>query len=156
MPGVIVNDIKQLIFEAIYRNLPFDMGPTLQIGLSTTQPYYDGTNFTEPVGMGYARLDVPASEWEVPDTYGHSANNTAFTFAAATGTWGEIGWAGVFEVVAPELRERRKKFLPTTLHSQVDQQVIPIVIHDLSEIIFVSNGVIVEFNAGDFRFGPWQ
>lgn len=153
MGGDIVSDIKQLIYESLYRNTPLDMGPTLQIGLSTTQPYYDGTNFTEPVGLGYARLEVDSTAWQIPDEYGNGSNAIAFTFPAATGTWGEIGWAGVFEVVAPKMRASRKKYLKPSLHSQIE--MIPIIIHDLTEIIYVSDGVIVEFNAGDFKFGPW-
>jgi hypothetical protein len=61
---------------------------TVYIGLSTTTPNDDGTNFTEPTGNGYARAAVTNNATEWPAASGGSKSNANdITFAQATGDW---------------------------------------------------------------------
>jgi hypothetical protein len=73
---------------------------TWYLGLSKTTPNEDGTNFTEPVGMGYARVAVtnnftnfPVAVTALGVTY--KTNGAKFTFPTPTGVWGlltDFGW----------------------------------------------------------------
>jgi hypothetical protein len=70
------------------------------LGLSKTTPNEDGTNFTEPVGLGYVRLSVAntaASFRPAVTTLGVTtkSNLIVLNFANPTGTWGlltDYGW----------------------------------------------------------------
>lgn len=73
---------------------------TWYLGLSKTTPNEDGTNFTEPVGLGYARVSVVNDNTKfgpAVTTLGVTtkANVGKFTFANPSGTWGlmtDYGW----------------------------------------------------------------
>lgn len=73
----------------------------LHVGLSTTTPAEDGTNFTEPVGNGYARVSKPraATDWAAASGAAPAvaSNATAVTFpTAAGGSWGTVAHFGLF------------------------------------------------------------
>lgn len=58
------------------------------LGLSTTAPFVDGTNVTEPTsGAGYAR--VPLSSLGEPEN-GAVSNPYPITFEESTGDWGVV------------------------------------------------------------------
>lgn len=150
MAGDLVNHVKQFIFDAIYRAIPFDFGSPLSIGLSITVPNYDGTNFTEPSATnGYNRLEVQSAGWHIPDEFGESSNNVVFTFPTATGEWGYILYAGVFEAAVPGKQSRAART------NKVGAVGDLLAYHALSEPVYVSTGITVEFEVGDFKFGPW-
>lgn len=70
-------------------------------GLSTTQPNDDGSGFTEPVGGAYARVAYTNNTTNFPaatTTSGRTVkrNGTKVTWPNPTGTWGVIGWFGLF------------------------------------------------------------
>lgn len=74
---------------------------TWYLGISTTVPNDDGTNFTEPVGGAYARVAItnnatsfPASTTVNNDTV--KSNGIKFTFPNPTGVWGNIVYYGFF------------------------------------------------------------
>lgn len=74
---------------------------TWYLGLSTTIPNDDGTNFTEPVGLAYARVACVNNTTNFPaavTTGGVTtkANGVAFTFPTPTGLWGQIFYWGYF------------------------------------------------------------
>lgn len=71
------------------------------VGLSTTQPNEDGSGFTEPVGSSYARVAYTnnATNWPTPVTTSGrtvSRNGTQITWPNPTGSWGTLGWWGLF------------------------------------------------------------
>lgn len=131
MAGHIITAIKSNIYSALFKDTSFTLGSSLEVALSTTIPAEDGTNFTEPVGNGYVRVSRVAADWTEPNSLGEGTNATAITFPAATGEWGLISYAGLFAT--------------TGLAA----------FYQLSEAIYVSDGIVVEFNPGDFMFGPW-
>lgn len=59
---------------------------TLYIGLSTSTPTVTGTNVTEPVGNGYARIAITVGAASGQNR----ANTNAFQFAASGGDWGTV------------------------------------------------------------------
>ena len=74
---------------------------TWYLGLSTTGPNGDGTGFTEPVGMAYARVAVTNNVANFPAATTVSGSTTKtngakFTFVNPTGTWGAISHHGWF------------------------------------------------------------
>lgn len=71
----------------------------LFVGLSTTLPTVAGTNVTEPVGSGYARVQVPAASFGTAAS-SSITNTAAVNFATATGSgWGTIGWVPVYDAL---------------------------------------------------------
>ncbi len=80
------------------------LGSTFYIALSTTTPLEDGTNFTEPVGNGYARVSFnPGANWTSAATAsGLSSieNALACTFPTASGgSWGTVTYFGIFDAI---------------------------------------------------------
>lgn len=76
----------------------FDIGaaysaPTMYVALSTADPGDDGGSIAEPVGNGYAR--IACSGWSRSGN--EVDNDAAVTFAEASGSWGEITYAGLFD-----------------------------------------------------------
>lgn len=74
---------------------------TWYLGLSTTAPNEDGTGFTEPVGGSYARVACTNNSTNFPAATTSAGvttkkNGAKFTFANPTGTWGLLGWWGMF------------------------------------------------------------
>lgn len=78
---------------------------TWYVGLSTTVPNDDGTNFTEPVGGSYARVAVTNNNANWPAAVTTSgvttkANGAKITWTNPTGTWGDIVFWGVFTALS--------------------------------------------------------
>lgn len=78
----------------------FDIGaysaPTIYIGLSTADPGDDASGLAEPSGNGYARQACAA--WT--RTTSTVDNDAAITFPEATGSWGTISHACIFDAVS--------------------------------------------------------
>jgi len=66
--------------------------PTIYVALSTTTPNEAGTNVTEPVGNGYARVSTAAGDWNTATNADPSVvtNANAVTFPEASGSWGDL------------------------------------------------------------------
>jgi hypothetical protein len=74
---------------------------TWYIGLSTTTPNDDGTNFTEPTVGGYARVGLvnDTVSWPAATTTSgvtKKTNGVKATFPNPTATWGSISHYGLF------------------------------------------------------------
>lgn len=74
-------------------------------GLSTTQPNDDGSGFTEPVGGSYARVAYTNNTTNFPaatTTSGRTVkkNGTKVTWPNPTGSWGLIGFYGLFTALS--------------------------------------------------------
>lgn len=93
--------------EIIIANSQFGSGSTTYspsswwVGLSTTTPNDDGTNFTEPVGGSYAREEVlnNSTNWPAATTTDGittKSNGVAITFTDPTGSWGTLTHYGLF------------------------------------------------------------
>jgi hypothetical protein len=71
------------------------------LGLSTTEPLDDGSNFTEPSGGAYARVEGFNQTFNFPaavTTAGQTVKTIVgtFNFPDPTTDWGVIGWFGWF------------------------------------------------------------
>lgn len=83
------------ILDHVFGGLAYS-APTIHVALSTTAPADDGSNITEPAGNGYARK--AHASWNAAAA-GATANNGAITFADATGSWGTITHAVIFDAL---------------------------------------------------------
>ena len=75
-----------------------DVNPTtMWIGLSRVEPGFDGSVNSEPSGNAYARVAVvnSSNNWGATAA-GVKRNAAAFTFPAATGSWGLVSHATVW------------------------------------------------------------
>jgi len=98
------NYLQNKILAAVLNDAAYAAGATVYVGLSTTTPdeTSGATNFTEPSGNAYARVAVAANttNWPAPtdSTSGATVSNaTAITFPQATGSWGTVTYAGLFD-----------------------------------------------------------
>ena len=79
-----------------------NLGSSIYVGLSTTEPNADGTNVTEPVGNGYARVllgyynqNMTQKMGEI--SAGEVSNDEIIYFPEATGSWGTITHFCIFD-----------------------------------------------------------
>lgn len=89
------------------RAASINFGTIIYIGLSTTSPVKDGSNITEPVGNGYAR--VPISKYgeslslkmsdPAAGAGGVITNEDTIFFPKATGAWNTITHAVIFDAL---------------------------------------------------------
>ena len=70
--------------------------PDTYVGLSTADPLDDASGLAEPSGSGYARVQVTA--WS---RVGNEIDNdNAVEFSEASGSWGTITYACIFDAVS--------------------------------------------------------
>ena len=74
------------------------------VGVSSTAPAEDGTNFTEPSGNNYGRASVANSAANWPAASGsQKSNGTVISFLEATGDWvggSPLTHFGIFDAVS--------------------------------------------------------
>lgn len=75
---------------------------SIYVGLSTSAPLADGTNVTEPIGNGYARVLLGNTSQELTQKMGtvangHVENDEIIYFPEATGSWGTITHFCIFD-----------------------------------------------------------
>ncbi len=109
--------------------------------LSTTQPAGDGSNFTEPVGNGYARVlkTNNLTNFPAPTTVAGRTtviNGTAVTWPDPTGPWGLCGWWGLFSVSSGGTPEYHNP-LDAAISPQVGNTPVEAAVGDL-ELEFAS------------------
>lgn len=116
----LTNFVKAMILDALYGGGELVVPERLYIALSTTEPNPDGTNFTEPVGNAYERVEVTndSTTWECAtvDNPSVKTNKIPILFPEATGGWGVITHWGIFD--APEggnLLDWAPVFNPTSI-----------------------------------------
>ena len=74
---------------------------TLYVGLSTTTPNSDGSNFTEPVGAGYGRVSLASSSVSWGAASGRlSSSQVEVLFPTPTGSWATLTHVGFFTAVS--------------------------------------------------------
>jgi hypothetical protein len=96
LTNLAINDILSNLFGSTAYSVP----ATFYVGLSTTTPTATGTNFTEPSGNAYARATVTNNTTNFPATSSEDTLNGALIqFAQATGTWGTVTYAGLFDAL---------------------------------------------------------
>lgn len=86
------------------RQASINFGTIIYIGLSTTAPVKDGTNITEPVGNGYARVVLgkygESLSLKMADpAAGAVTNEDTIFFPKATGAWGVITHVVIFDAL---------------------------------------------------------
>jgi hypothetical protein len=97
------NFLEHASLDHVFGGTTFTASGTLYVGLSTTTPAEDGTNFTEPAtASGYARVGIinNKTNWSTASqvsTSGEVHNRTAITFPTSTGNWGTITHFGIFD-----------------------------------------------------------
>lgn len=73
---------------------------TIYLGLSTTEPTATGSNFTEPVGGSYARLEITndTDAWNAATAADPAVktNKDTFEMVKATAQWGTVTHWGFF------------------------------------------------------------
>lgn len=92
------NNLENEVLDHVFGRVAMTLNAaTIYIGLSTTTPADDGSNFTEPVGGSYARVAVTNNATEWPSASGGAkANANDVAFPTASGAWGTITHFGVF------------------------------------------------------------
>jgi len=95
------NQTEDAVLDALLGATSSLFPDPVHIGLSTTTPADDGTNFTEPVGNGYARVSVPntGAGWDPAVTGDPSSkpNAALISFPQASGSWGVLTHFGIFD-----------------------------------------------------------
>lgn len=96
--------LENELLDHVLGGADFPRPATVYIGLSTSTPNDDGTNFTEPVGDGYARAAVTNNATEWPAASGGSKSNANdITFAKATADWAsgaDMTHIGIFDTLS--------------------------------------------------------
>jgi hypothetical protein len=94
-----VDSIEQALLDHFFNDPAYtpETAGSLDLALSTTTPTDSGSNFTEPSGNGYARVDIPiASMGAAAGTApAEKSNSAALTFPTASGSWGTVTHYGV-------------------------------------------------------------
>ena len=88
------NEVLDHVFGAAAYTAP----ATLYIALFTTAPGDDGTGGTEVSGNNYSRVAVTNNVTNFPSaSAGAKANGTEIAFPTASGSWGTVVAAGIYD-----------------------------------------------------------
>ena len=88
------NYLENALINGTLRATSYTAPTTVYVGLYTTDPT-DANTGTEVSGGSYARVAVT---FGAPSN-GVSTNSAAVEFAAATGSWGTVGWIGILDAL---------------------------------------------------------
>ncbi len=97
------NYLLTQLCQMVFGNAGFVPPAVIYVGVSTTQPNADGTNVSEPVGNGYARVAITndSSHWHAapfqPSTGDRQSNILTITFPQATADWGVVAYAVLYD-----------------------------------------------------------
>ena len=86
--------LEDKLLKHTFANTAFTTPGTVYLGLFTAAPSDTGGG-TEVSGGAYARISCAFSVSGTDPTT--ATNSSAAEFATATGTWGSVGWVGVFD-----------------------------------------------------------
>ena len=91
MAGSFADFLELEVLDHVFSAATYTAPATMHVGLSTTTITDAGGNITEPSGGSYARVSVTnnATNWPAAAA-GAKANGAAFTFPAATASWGTV------------------------------------------------------------------
>lgn len=97
--GNFTNYLRDVLLDEVFGGQDYTPPVSLYVGLSTTTPTDEGTNFTEPDSAdAYARVEVDndLTTWVASDD-GFKENDIDFEFPEATGSWGEVTHFAIFD-----------------------------------------------------------
>lgn len=86
--------LEDKLLKHTFANTAYTSPGTVYLGLFTAAPSDTGGG-TEVSGGSYARISCAFSVSGTDPTT--ATNSSAAEFATATGTWGDVGWVGVFD-----------------------------------------------------------
>lgn len=88
----LTNYAKNKMQDYLWGAIPFTNLPTnYYLALSTTTISSSGSNISEPVGAGYARVQIPNTKsYFTYSTSGSVNNSQAINFATSSGSFGTI------------------------------------------------------------------
>ena len=86
--------LEDKLLKHTFANTAFTTPGTVYLGLFTAAPSDTGGG-TEVSGGSYARISCAFSVSGTNPTT--ATNSSAAEFATATGSWGSVGWVGVFD-----------------------------------------------------------
>jgi hypothetical protein len=86
--------LEDKLLKHTFANTAFTTPGTVYLGLFTAAPSDTGGG-TEVSGGSYARISCAFSVSGTNPTT--ATNSSAAEFATATGTWGSVGWVGVYD-----------------------------------------------------------
>lgn len=86
--------LEDKLLKHTFANTAFTTPGTVYLGLFTAAPSDTGGG-TEVSGGSYARISCAFSVSGSDPTL--CTNSSAAEFATATGTWGSVGWVGVYD-----------------------------------------------------------
>jgi hypothetical protein len=86
------NYLENALINVTLRNTAFTAVASPYVALFTSDPTDAGTS-TEVSGGSYARTAVTMGA----PSNGVSTNSADVTFPTATGTWGTVGWIGIYD-----------------------------------------------------------
>ena len=86
--------LEDKLLKHTFANTAYTSPGTVYLGLFTAAPSDTGGG-TEVSGGSYARISCAFSVSGSDPTL--CTNSSAAEFATATGTWGSVGWVGVFD-----------------------------------------------------------
>ena len=91
------NYLKNKIADSLFGSQLYFPSSTLSFALSTGIPVSDGSNFLEPSGFDYSRINIDNNKtvWSVASN-GALTNNIGVSFGPATGNWGTISHVGIY------------------------------------------------------------
>lgn len=90
--------INQAALDHMFQKATWTQPAAMEIALSTTTPTNTGTNITEPVGNGYARVLTAPADWT--RTGLEMSNAAREDFPEATGSWGTVTHFVLFDSVS--------------------------------------------------------
>ena len=98
------NYLENALLDHVFGAQTFTPPSSLWVGLSSTQPAEDGSNFTEPSDVAYARAEVVnnATNWPAA-LAGLKSNGIGIVFNQATAEWTGMAYFGIFDAEAGNL-----------------------------------------------------
>jgi len=88
------NYVKNPLLDYCFGSTLYTPPASYWLGLSTTTIYAAGSGATEPVGYGYARVEMPNDKATFYNAVsGCVLNVGAVTFAISSGSWGTVSYA---------------------------------------------------------------
>lgn len=101
--GVIFTGVSTTILDWLFRGQSLSQPTHVYVGLSTSTPTDGGPNITEPVGNGYAQVEVDA--WDAAAGNPEATSNTnIITLGPPTNSWGQCTYGIVWLDTTPFVR----------------------------------------------------
>lgn len=98
---MLVDAVANAVLDRLLGDTAGPIGAVAYIGLLLALPNADGTGVSEPVGNAYSRVAVANNATQWPTAVARVKQHANdITFPTATGTWGTLGWVGVFDAVS--------------------------------------------------------